>query len=330
MSTSLGEQAIVGTLLATQLGTETSPVKYAYIDNVVPVPAATLQQVCDQGNTTDTGITVTAGDINVSLGAISALTDISAGGNITADVDLEAQNGNITAPNGTVTCGNGVTAATGDITATTGDIVATAGDIVATAGDVIVTAGKVQTFSGNIETGSGDHVVNGSGDFRTIGSGDFICASGDITATAGGVLAAAGNSQLNRIQWTGYFGGTSASSPIGVTPQSITPLHIFTMPSDTYNLTVFLTNTQPGAQEFAFEVHDLPSRVLENYQVVMTTQTYDNGGGASMGFNGIVIGESISAPTDSTKITCIFNVASPYAAQKIKCNVRFEYSRSPP
>ena len=189
-----------------------------------------------------------------------------------------------------ITC-NGLTAPTGDITATAGDITATAGSIVA-------------------------------------GSG-ISTATGDIIATAGGVVADAGNSSLNRIQYKTYYGGSDAANTVAVAPQTVTPLVAFTMPSDTYQLTLFLTNSQPAAQEFAFEVHGLPSNVLRDYQLHMTAQTYENGGGFSLGFNGIVIGESISDPTNTTKCTCIFNVAQPYAAQKIKCNVRFEYSPTP-
>ena len=162
----------------------------------------------------------------------------------------------------------------------------------------------------------------------TAGTG-ITASTGDITATAGGVVAGTGNSLLNRIQYKTYYGGTDAVNTAAVAPQSSTPLTVFTMPSDTYQLTLFLTNSQPAAQEFAFEVHGLPSNVLRDYQLHLTAQTYDNGSGFSLGFNGIVIGESISDSGDTTKCTCIFNVAQPYTAQKIKCNVRFEYSPSP-
>ena len=157
----------------------------------------------------------------------------------------------------------------------------------------------------------------------------LTASTGDITATAGGVVAGTGNSLLNRIQYKTYYGGTDAVNTAAVAPQSSTPLTVFTMPSDTYQLTLFLTNSQPAAQEFAFEVHGLPSNVLRDYQLHLTAQRYDNGSGFSLGFNGIVIGESISDSGDTTKCTCIFNVAQPYTAHKIKCNVRFEYSPSP-
>ena len=166
--------------------------------------------------------------------------------------------------------------------------------------------------------------------FNVNGATDDVAATrGNLVVTIGGVLAPVGNSTFNRIEYTTDFGGTTAAAPLSVAPQSITPLRVFTLPTGTFQLTLFLTNSQASAQEFAFEVHNLPTNVLRDYQLVMSAQTYDNGGGASVGFNGIVIGEAISAPTDTTKVTCIFNVASPYVAQKIKCHVRFEYSPSP-
>lgn len=307
MSSALGEQALVGKLLVTQIGEESYPVQTAYINNIVPVPAATLQQVCDQGNTTDTGITVTNGDINVSFGGITALTDINAGGSLNADLSMEAENGNITCPNGSISCGNGMSIAGvgGDFTTAQGDVVATIGNVVA-----------------------GNNVTASAGNITAVG-GDIVATARDFIASAGGILAAVGNSQLNRCEYTTDFGGTTSAAPLSVAPPSSTPLRVFTLPTGTFQLTVFLTNSQPAAQEFAFEVHNLPANVLRDYQIVMNSQTYDNGGGGSMGFNGIVIGESIADPTNNTKITCVFNVAIPYVAQKLKCNVRFEYNPSP-
>lgn len=296
-TTSIGDRAICEELSCVQLGSASKPVQTAYINNVIPLPVGNLQQVCDLGNTTTTAVIA------------SALIANGSGG-------VEASNGDIVASIGDVLAGDKITAGTTLIAGT--GITSTAGDITAVAGDIVATAGKI-TSGANMNCGTTLEVGTG-----------ITCTLNDIVATAGGFLAGAGNSLFNRIQYTTFYGGTTAGAPLAVAPQSTTPLRVFTMPSNTYQLTVYLTNSQPAAQEFSFEVHGLPTFVLRDYQLHMTAQTYENGGGFSLGFNGIVIGESISDPTNTTKCTCVFNTAQPYASQKIKCNVRFEYSPSPP
>jgi len=290
-TTSIGDRAICEELSAVQIGSVSKPVQVAYINSVLPVPAANLQNVCNQGNTTNTDIISSLGSFKAPIGlfqgaGVDSTADITTTTDVVANQNLTATNGDITASGGNITCVAGTTSSV---------------DIVASN--------------------------------RITATNQITCTTGDVVATAGGCVAEEGNSKFNRIQFKTYYGGTSASSPLDVAPQSITPLRVFTMPSptgDTYQLTLYLTNSQASAQEFAFEVHNLPRFCLRDYQLHMTAQTYENGGGFSLGFNGIVIGESISDPTNTGKCTCVFNIAQPYASQKIKCNVRFEYSPTPP
>ncbi len=296
-TTSIGDRAICEELSCVQLGSVSKPVETAYINNVIPTPAANLQEVCNVGNTTSTDIISSLGSFKAPIGlfqgaGVDSTADITSTTDIVANQNLTATNGDITATGGNITCVSGTTSSV---------------DIVAS----------------NRITGTNQ---------ITCTTGDITANTGDLVATTGGCRAGEGFSLLNRIQFKTYYGGTTATAPLAVAPQGITPLRVFTMPNPvgtTFQLTVFLTNSQINAQEFAFEVHNLPRFCLRDYQLHMTAQTYRNGGGFSLGFNGIVIGEAISDPTNTSKCTCIFNTAQPYAAQQIKCNVRFEYSPSP-
>jgi hypothetical protein len=338
MTNALGDRSSTQILTAQQLGTPSNHVKTAYIDNIIPAPGGstpTLQQVCDTGSTTTTDVTLTTGILNTTKINTTAADRliiegrVSIGNSLTPNYELEIQ---------------GQLAPTIEIKDLPFNSI-----LRLTAFDQNSTIKTVGAFPLNLQVNSQPRIemktnnrtvfynssgldcfnVNGATDDVAATRGDLICTAGNVTATVGGVLAPVGNSQLNRLEYTTSFGGTTAALPLSVAPQSITPLRVFTLPTGTFQLTVFLTNSQASAQEFAFEVHNLPTNILRDYQLVMSAQTYDNAGGLSLGFNGIVIGEAISAPTDTTKVTCVFNVAQPYVAQKIKCNVRFEYSPSP-
>lgn len=140
-TTSIGDRAICNELSAVQIGSESKPVQTAYINNVIPTPAESLQNVCDVGNITTTSIQ--CGGLNsTALIQTAGAADIYSDGDLTANNDIEASNGDIRAPNGGVDClavmqsGNGFIANAGGVRADAGDITAVAGNLKAEAGQV--------------------------------------------------------------------------------------------------------------------------------------------------------------------------------------------------
>ncbi len=88
-TTSIGDRAICEELSAVQIGSVSKPVERAYINNVIPVPAANLQEVCNVGNTTTTDITLSTGDLFVSNGEVEVKNDITTDdGDFIRDVTL--------------------------------------------------------------------------------------------------------------------------------------------------------------------------------------------------------------------------------------------------
>jgi len=76
MTNALGDMASTQTLLAEQLGTKSRHITTAYIDTIVPPPVSapdTLQEVCDTGNTTNTDVILSTGDLQTTTGKV--LTD---------------------------------------------------------------------------------------------------------------------------------------------------------------------------------------------------------------------------------------------------------------
>mgnify|MGYP000872377425 CR=1 FL=1 len=332
MANALGDTSKTKTLIANQLGTPSNHVAIAYIDSIQPAPPFNedLQATCNIGFTTTTpiesdslkstnNVETTNGDLITTLGSVKAPIGSfeGAGVNSTADITTDTNvvaTGNIEASGGNITCVAGIITSP-DLVATntivaTNDITCSTGDIIVSAGDFVATAGKAEIES-NITTKAGN----------------FTADVGNIVATAGGVLASVGNSQLNRIQYTTDYGGTDAVNTVALT--NVPPYNFFSLPTGTHQLVLFATHASAGATSFPFEIHNLPSDCLRDYTLQISSQTYDNGGGSSLGFNNVVVGEAVSAPTDTTKCSVFINVQKPYVAQKMKFNVRFEYSPSP-
>jgi len=342
MANALGDTSKTKTLIANQLGTPSNHVAIAYIDSIQPAPPFNedLQATCNIGNVTTTDLISSNGDIIATTGSIKAplgvfegagvdsTADISTSTNIGATGNITSLNGNIEATNGNISCIAGVIGAP---------------DLVAT--NTLVVTNNISCSAGNISAPNGgivckDDIVIATGDIiTTLGSatiedkinakaGNITAETGSFVATSGGIVAGDGESLLNRIQYNTYYGGTKATSTVALT--NVPPYNSFTLPTGTFQLVLFATHASAGATSFPFEIHNLPANCLRDYTLQISSQTYDNGGGASLGFNNVVVGEAVSAPTDDTKCSVFINVQKPYVAQLMKFTVRFEYSPSPP
>ena len=112
MTTALGDECITKKLFSDELGSATKPIDTAYITNIVPPPGGgatpTLQQVCDTGNSTTTGLNVdgdygsTNGDITTTNGNIDATTGIVSGASMVAQTEYFTINGDFRTTNGRV------------------------------------------------------------------------------------------------------------------------------------------------------------------------------------------------------------------------------------
>ena len=295
MSNALGDRSSTKILTAEQLGTPSNHVKVAYIDSIIPAPPFTedLQATCDIGNTTTTPINCES--LNVTGGAGSAYSIVTFDG-------IKVNSGGITLDEDDLVVNDGtITVANGDIDVTVGSITVAAGDIVATAGSVI----------------AGTTVTAGTG---------ITATAGDITATAGGIIAN-GNSLLNRVQYNTYYGGSSYTSPIALS--LILPYVAFTLPADTYTFVLFATHAVSGSASFPFELHTSLTDVMKDYSLIVSGQTANNNGAVSIGYSNIVSGDSVSDPTNKSKITVIVNTAVGATTQVMKFIVKLVYSPSP-
>ena len=124
-TTSIGDRAICEELSCVQLGSASKPVQTAYINNVIPTPAESLQNVCDVGNTTTT--TITCNDLTASAGNVVATA------------------GDFVATAGKAEIESNITTKAGNFTADVGNFVATAGNFTATAGNVVASVGQVES-----------------------------------------------------------------------------------------------------------------------------------------------------------------------------------------
>jgi hypothetical protein len=202
-------------LAAQSLGTAANHIPVAYIDSIIPAPPFNedLQTTCSFGNTTNTGIVVSANNLDVTSG------DITAGSG-----DIEATAGNINA-GVDITAGGDITAGV-DITAV-GEIVSGIG-IRNLTGDIVSELGKVSVGSapGSIATGN---IIN-------YGSGSIIAEQGHvraftyikadtqyIEATLGNIDSKVGFIQGQQLKMNNFVnGGTSQAVP-QLPPFAITP-----------------------------------------------------------------------------------------------------------
>jgi hypothetical protein len=194
-------------LAAQSLGTAANHIPVAYIDSIIPAPPFNedLQTTCSFGNTTNTGIVVSAGNVEVSANDIIAdLGDITAtAGNINAGVDITAA-GDITA---------GV-----DITAV-GEIVSGIG-IRNLTGDIVSEKGKVSVgVSGNLTSATGNIINYGSGSIIAeqghVRAFTYIKADTQyIEATLGNIDSKVGFIQGQQLKMNNFVdGGTSQAVP---------------------------------------------------------------------------------------------------------------------
>lgn len=112
MSYNLGNNVYTKKLTVEQLGTADHPVDNAYITNIIPPPGSgptpTLQQVCDTGNSTTTGLNVDGdyssvnGDIVTTNGNIDATAGIVSADSMVAATEYFSVNGNFRTINGRV------------------------------------------------------------------------------------------------------------------------------------------------------------------------------------------------------------------------------------
>jgi hypothetical protein len=219
---------------------------------------------------------------------------------------------------------NDITAAAGDIEATLGDITA-GGEIVSVSGNIEAMAGNITALVGNIEATAGD-ITAVAGNIQAT-AGDITATLGNIVATSGGVTAAAGNSKFNRMEYSYYYGGSTYAAPIALT--NVLPYVAFSIPPNIYTFVLFYTHALVGVSSFPFELHTSLTDVLKDYNIIVSSHTANNNGGQSLGYNNIVSGDSLSDPTNKSKITVIINTSGTYASQTLKCIVQLVYSPSP-
>ena len=370
MSTvSLGDKARVGTLMYTKLDPP-----------IITTKTETLQEVCDNGNTTTTDVNLTTGSLNttkinttaadrliiegrVSIGksvapnyeleiqgnlaptieikdlpfssilrmtAFDANSTIQTVGafplNLKVDslprIEMKTNNQTVFYNSTGLDCFN-VNGATDLVSVTRGGLVVN-NSITSTTGDFLAPAGRmiandfIRSDTGNILAATGDVYAN---------TGDVYSISGNLRADAGGVLAPLGNSKFNRMEFNTYFGGSSYGSPIAITSSS--PYNAFTIPTNTYNFVLFATHASSGSTFFPFELHTSITDVLKDYSLIVSAQTANNNGGASLGYTSIVSGDSVSDPTNKSKITVIINTAVGATVQVMKFIVKLEYTPSP-
>jgi len=206
MTNALGDTCLTKLLMAETLGTPSKHVQTAYIDNIIPHPSLAtpnLQNVTTEGNTTDTDIVMSLGNLEVTAGHVEAGGHVHAVTNIvTTTGNIEAQLGDIHTLAGDIISAGKVQAAT-NITATTGDIKTLAGDIdssgtltagtgiTSTTGDITASSGKVLAShcetTGHMEAGT--HVQAGSHVIATT----YVKADTNITATTGDIKTLAGD-----------------------------------------------------------------------------------------------------------------------------------------
>jgi hypothetical protein len=228
-------------LAAQSLGTAANHIPVAYIDSIIPAPPFNedLQTTCSFGNTTNTGIVVSANNLDVTSGDITA-----------AAGDIEATLGDITAGGEIISVSGNIEAMAGNITALAGNIVATAGNITATAGSVsagtTLTAGTGMTSTtGNIDAiagsvSAGTTLTAGTGMTSTTGNIDAIAGSvsagttltagtgmtsttGNIDAILGNIDSKVGFIQGQQLKMNNFVdGGTTQLTP-QLPPFAITP-----------------------------------------------------------------------------------------------------------
>ena len=202
-------------LAAQSLGTAANHIPVAYIDSIIPAPPFNedLQTTCSFGNTTNTGIVVSANNVDVTSGDITA-----------AAGDIEATLGDITAGGEIISVSGNIEAMAGNITALAGDITATAGNIQATAGSVsagtTLTAGTGMTSTtGNITATAGSV---SAGTTVTAGTG-MTSTTGNIDAILGNIDSKVGFIQGQQLKMNNFVdGGTTQLTP-QLPPFAITP-----------------------------------------------------------------------------------------------------------
>ena len=199
-------------LAAQSLGTAANHIPVAYIDSIIPAPPFNedLQTTCSFGNTTNTGIVVSANNVEVTAGDIIA--DV---GDITATAgDITATAGNIEATAGDITSGGEIVSGTG-IRNLTGDIVSEVGKVsVGTTGNPILATGNIINYG----TGS---IIAEQGHMRAF---TYVKAdTGNIEATLGNIDSKVGFIQGQQLKMNNFVdGGTSQGAP-QLPPFAITP-----------------------------------------------------------------------------------------------------------
>jgi len=238
------------------------------------------------------------------------------GNTTTTPINCESLNvtGGAGSPYGIVSV-EGIKVNSGGITLDTDDLVVNDGSITVANGDIDVTVGSITVVAGAVIAGT------------TVTAGTGITATaGDITATAGGIIAN-GNSLLNRVQYNTFYGESSYTSPIALS--LILPYVAFTLPADTYTFVLFATHAVSGSASFPFELHTSLTDVMKDYSLIVSGQTANNNGAVSIGYSNIVSGDSVSDPTNKSKITVIVNTAVGATTQVMKFIVKLVYSPSP-
>jgi len=238
------------------------------------------------------------------------------GNTTTTPINCESLNvtGGAGSPYGIVSV-EGIKVNSGGITLDTDDLVVNDGSITVANGDIDVTVGSITVAAGAVIAGT------------TVTAGTGITATaGDITATAGGIIAN-GNSLLNRVQYNTFYGGSTYTAPIAIT--NIAPYVAFTLPVDTYTFVLFATHAASGSSSFPFELHTSLTDVMKDYSLIVSGQTANNNGAVSIGYSNIVSGDSVSDPTNKSKITVIVNTAVGATTQVMKFIVKLVYSPSP-
>ena len=199
-------------LAAQSLGTAANHIPVAYIDSIIPAPPFNedLQTTCSFGNTTNTGIVVSANNVEVTAGDIIA--DV---GDITATAgDITAVAGNIEATAGDITSGGEIVSGTG-IRNLTGDIVSEVGKV------SVGTTGNPTSATGNIINYGTGSIIAEQGHVRAF---TYVKAdTGNIEATLGNIDSKVGFIQGQQLKMNNFVdGGTSQAAP-QLPPFAITP-----------------------------------------------------------------------------------------------------------
>ena len=292
-------------LAADSLGTAANHIPVAYIDSIIPAPPFNedLQTTCSFGNTTDTGIVVSAGDVEVTAGDVTAGGDFRAPGS-TSDI-IVGQDADIGRNLITGQSGSG--------------------------GSILMNGNGsfLQTGTNTFQTASGANKLLGR-----INSQAGI----DIPLTNDGGTQIPQNSIKNnttfeaQVKFLGQINGTISSPescPVFPNAQYKTYTLDTTLPKQEYALSLLATGS---AGSLMFDLHTAHGNFRQNYSMEVNSFCADEKGILPAPY---VVNWAVYPPNDGTSNTdaCIQINYTDYdasATQVMRVDIRIFYNPSPP